>query len=96
MLIEKYFSTIESIFQNRVMHLSYITIMFNTAVSSLTSKLSNLLQDKSVPINNILHVTLPYLARKVLNVILHKKKYLEVCTEVLTSTITNYEKVDVN
>ncbi|XP_076161219.1 condensin-2 complex subunit G2 isoform X2 [Ptiloglossa arizonensis] len=93
-LTQKYFSIVKSTFNNQKMCLPYITIMFNTAISSISIKMTQILQNTPIREENILILNFPYLAKKILKIILITKKYQLLSVQVLTKTITNYTKID--
>nr|XP_012141181.1 PREDICTED: condensin-2 complex subunit G2-like [Megachile rotundata] len=93
-LTQKYFSIIKSIFNNQNMCLPFITIMLNVAISSISTEMTRVLQDATTIEESIITVTFPYLAKKILNIILNVKKYQKLTIQVLTGAITNYTKID--
>nr|XP_034181112.1 condensin-2 complex subunit G2-like isoform X1 [Osmia lignaria] len=93
-LTQKYFSIIKSIFNDQDMCLPYITIMLNVAISSISTEMTRLLQSTTTVEKSILTMTFPYLAKKILKIILDIKKYQKLSIQVLTGAITNYTRID--
>ncbi|XP_043250642.1 uncharacterized protein LOC122396378 isoform X2 [Colletes gigas] len=93
-LTQKYFSVIKSTFNDQKMCLPYITLMFNTAISNISKEMIRVLQNTPIKMENILITNFPYLATKILKIILITKKYQSLSVQVLTKTITNYTKID--
>ncbi|CAL7939225.1 unnamed protein product [Xylocopa violacea] len=92
-LTQKYFIIIK----DRNLYYSYITIMFNTAISSISAEMTRVLQCSCVTKESLLRNSFkkfPYLARKILRIILSVKRYQKLCIQVLTKTITSYTKID--
>ncbi|XP_076762134.1 uncharacterized protein LOC143430048 [Xylocopa sonorina] len=89
-LTQKYFVVIK----DRNLYFSYITIMFNTAISSVSAEMTRVLQCPRLTKESLLIKRFPYLARKILRIILSIKKYQILCIQVLTKTITSYTKID--
>ncbi|XP_031848485.1 condensin-2 complex subunit G2 isoform X1 [Nomia melanderi] len=93
-LTKKYFCIIKSTFNDEKMCLPYITILFNTAISSISTEMTCVLQNTFVKEEDILITSFPYLAKKILKIILNTKKYQTLSVQVLTKTITSYTKID--
>ena len=93
-LTQKYFSVIKSTFNDQKMCLPYITIMFNTAISSTSTEMTRVLQNASITKKDILITKFPYLAQKILKIILNTKRYQKLSVQVLSKTITSYTKID--
>ncbi|KAG6803695.1 hypothetical protein HZU73_00958 [Apis mellifera caucasica] len=93
-LTEKYFTIIKNTFDNQSLYLSYITIMFNAAINSISTEITHMLQCSCITEEKILITQFPYLAKKILKIILNKRKYQKLSIQVLTKTITNYTKID--
>lgn len=94
-LTEKYFTIIKNTFDSQSLYLSYITIMFNAAINSISTEITHMLQCSCVTEEKILITQFPYLAKKILKIILNKRKYQKLSIQVLTKTITNYTKVNI-
>lgn len=70
--------------------------MFNTAISSISTEVTRILQCSYRTEENILVIQFPYLAKKILKIIINsKKKYQKLSIQVLTETITSYTKVSI-
>ncbi|XP_076644582.1 condensin-2 complex subunit G2 [Halictus rubicundus] len=93
-LTKKYFTVVKSTFNDQKMCLPFITILFHTAISSVSTEMTCVLRNKFVTEENILITSFPYLAKKILKIILHTKKYQTMSVQVLTKTITSYTKID--
>ncbi|XP_076231454.1 condensin-2 complex subunit G2 [Calliopsis andreniformis] len=93
-MTQKYFSTIKCTFNDQRMCLPYITIMFNTAISSISTEMTCVLQNALITDKSILTPNLPYLAKKILKIILDTKKYQKLSVQVLTKTVTSYTRID--
>ncbi|KAK9295730.1 hypothetical protein QLX08_010030 [Tetragonisca angustula] len=93
-LTQKYFSVIKNTFHNENSYLSYITTMFNAAVSSVSTEITCELQCSHITEEYILSTQFPYLAKKILKIIFNQKKYQKLSIQVLTKTITNCTKID--
>ncbi|CAK9812038.1 Condensin-2 complex subunit G2 [Anthophora plagiata] len=93
-ITEKYFLVIKNTFNDQTMYLPYITIMVNTAISSISTEKSRVLQQSRATKANILITKFPYLATNILKIILNKKRYQKLSVQVLTKTITSYTKID--
>ncbi|XP_015429249.1 PREDICTED: uncharacterized protein LOC107185981 [Dufourea novaeangliae] len=93
-LTKKYFFTIKNTFNDQKMCLPYVTIMFNTAISSVSTEMTCVLQNTFIKEEDILITSFPYLATKILKIILNTKKYQTLSVQVLTKTIASYTKID--
>ncbi|XP_078039649.1 condensin-2 complex subunit G2 isoform X2 [Augochlora pura] len=93
-LTKKYFSIVKNTYNCQRMCSTYITCLFNTAIGSVSKEMTRVLQNMFVTKENILITRLPYLARKILKIILHAKKYQTISVQVLTENITSYTKID--
>ncbi|XP_076294186.1 condensin-2 complex subunit G2 isoform X2 [Lasioglossum baleicum] len=93
-LTKKYFAIVKSTFNDQKMCLRYINILFETAISSVSTAMTCVLRNTLVTEENILITSFPYLAKKILKIILHTKKYQTMSVQVLTKTITSYTKID--
>lgn len=69
--------------------------MLNVAISSISTEMTDLLQSTTTVEKSILTMTFPYLAKKILKIILDIKKYQKLSIQVLTGAITNYTKVSI-
>lgn len=94
-LTQKYFSVIKNTFHNENSYLSYITTMFNAAISSVSTEITCELQCSHITEEYILSTQFPYLAKKILKIIFDQKKYQKLSIQVLTKTITNCTKVSI-
>nr|XP_033199857.1 uncharacterized protein LOC117162115 [Bombus vancouverensis nearcticus] len=93
-LTQKYFSVIKNTFDDESSYLSYITIMFNAAISSISMEITRLLQRSHIIDENIISTPFPYLAKEILKIILNTKRYQKLSIQVLTKTITSCAKID--
>ncbi|CAK9823358.1 Condensin-2 complex subunit G2 [Anthophora retusa] len=93
-ITQKYFLVIKNTFNDQTMYLPYITIMVNTAISSISTEMSRVLQESRATKANILITKFPYLAKTILKIILNKKRYQKLSVQVLIKTITSYTKID--
>nr|XP_033329544.1 condensin-2 complex subunit G2-like [Megalopta genalis] len=93
-LTKKYFSIVKSTFNDQRMYLSHISILLNAAVSNVNKEMTCVLGNEFVTEEDILITRFPYLARKILKIILHTKKYQTMSVEALTKNITSYTKIN--
>ncbi|XP_017877369.1 condensin-2 complex subunit G2-like [Ceratina calcarata] len=89
-LTNKYFS----VTSNHALHISYMSTLLNTAVSNITTMMTPVLEYSRIKKANILFIQLPYLAKRIVRIILSTVKYQKVCIQVLSKTITNYTETD--
>lgn len=93
MLIQRYFETIVSTYDDKQMHATYLTIILNTAVSNISKKIIENTTNNSA---DILKIKFPYLAEKILKDTLYLKKYQDTCFFAIKQAVKHYSEVSIS
>ncbi|XP_046834422.1 condensin-2 complex subunit G2-like isoform X2 [Vespa crabro] len=92
LLIEKYFETIVSTYDDQKMHATYLTIVLNTGINDISKEIIDNTRNNSA---DILKIKFPYLAEKILKNTLYLRKYQDACFFAIKQAVIHYNEVDI-